>query len=152
MDYKVCCFVGHNDTEFTEELKERVKTKIEELIEKENYGVFKFGGMGGFDYGCWEIVNELKQKYPFIKTVLCIWEGKLPWWAKKRKYDDVEILPLNFDYWYSHLYYRNTAMIDTCDYCLFYVCNTENSGAYKAMKYAAIHKKAYTNFGVIEKK
>ena len=150
MEYKICCFIGHNEVDFDENLKDKVKTKLIELIEKENYGIFYFGGVGDFDYGCWETVNELKEKYPFIKTVLCLWNGKYPWWAKKRKYDKIEELPLAFDYWYTRLYYRNTAMIDASDLSIFYVTNTENSGAYKAMKHAVLKKRPFINFGVIK--
>ena len=150
MEYKICCFIGHNEVDFDENLKDKVKTKLIELIEKENYGIFYFGGVGGFDYGCRETVNELKEKYPFIKTVLCLWDGKYPWWAKKRKYDKIEELPLEFDYWYTRLYYRNTAMIDASDLSIFYVTNTENSGAYKAMKHAVLKKRPFINFGVIK--
>ena len=149
MGYNACCFFGHGEMDFTDELKEKVKNKLIELIEKENYGVFKFGGISAFDYGCWELVKELKEQYPHIKTVLCLWEGKRPWWAKYRKCDETEDLILDFDYWYTRIYYRNTAMIDTSNYCIFYVNRTENSGAYKAMKYAISKKRPFTNFGTV---
>lgn len=152
MEYKSCCFIGHNEVTFSPDFVEILKEEIENLIVKQNYGVFRFGGVGEFDYKCWKLVNELKEKYPFIKTALCLWSGKYPWWAKKRKYDSIEELPLDYDYWYSRLYYRNTAMIDACDLSIFYVTNTENSGAYKAMKHAIKHKKNYINYGKIEEK
>ena len=36
-------------------------------------------------------------------------------------------------------------MIDESDYCVFYVANTQNGGAYKAMQYAKRKKKAIIN-------
>ena len=150
MEYKSCAFIGHREIDFTDKLKSEIKTELIHLIENENYGVFKFGGLGEFDYYCYETVTELKEKYPFIKTVLCLWDGKRPWWAKARTYDEVEICMLSYDYWYSRLYYRNAAMIDSSDFCIFYVLKTENSGAYKAMQYAEKSKKPFINFGVVE--
>ncbi len=151
MDYKICCFFGHREMDFNPDLAHKVREKLEKLITEENYGVFKFGGYSAFDYGCLDVVKELKLKYPHIKTVLCLWDGSAPpRWADRKNYDETEFLPLDFDYWYTRLYYRNKAMIDTSHFCVFYVCKTENSGAYKAMKYAVLKKRPFINFGEIK--
>jgi len=149
MEYKICAFIGHNKFTFTPAIKEKITNYLETLITEENYGIFRFGGLGEFDYACWEIVGELKEKYPFIKRKLCLWADKYPWWAKAREYDEIEELPLDFDYWYSRLYYRNTAMIDLSDTTVFFVENKNRSGAYKALQYATAKKKNLINFGFL---
>ena len=61
---------------------------------------------------------------------------KRPVWLKQENYEDFIYLDLDFDWWYKRIYYRNCAMIDRSDIVVFYVEPKENSGAYKAYKYA----------------
>ena len=42
----------------------------------------------------------------------------------------------SFEGWYKSIYFRNCAMIDESDVVIFYAEERENSGAYKAYKYA----------------
>ena len=147
--YSLCVF-GHRSMTFTEQDEINLYNLFEDFVVNKRVGVFNFGGFGDFDDFAHKVATKLKEKYPFIKTVLCLWDGKYPWWAKKRKYDKIEELPLEFDYWYTRLYYRNTAMIDASDLIIFYVTNTENSGAYKAMRHAVLKKRPFINFGVIK--
>ena len=46
---------------------------------------------------------------------------------------------------YQRIYFRNLEMIEQSDFIIFYVNNTENSGAHKAMQYAKRKKKAFIN-------
>ena len=69
--YKKCSVFGHSEIEVTEELKLRVETKFENLILK-GFGEFYFGGLGMFDYLCWQIITKLKEKYPHIKRIFCL--------------------------------------------------------------------------------
>ena len=41
-----------------------------------------------------------------------------------------------FEGWYKSIYFRNCAMIDKSDFIIFYAEEREDSGAYKAYKYA----------------
>ena len=62
---KVCCFIGHREISVTEELKSKLKDIIENLINKENFGIFFFGGFGEFDDLCHEVVTALKKQIFF---------------------------------------------------------------------------------------
>ncbi|MBE5730414.1 MAG: hypothetical protein E7350_00490 [Clostridiales bacterium] len=67
--HKICSFFGHRKIELTEELKQRTKKVIEDLITKHNVLIFLFGSRSDFDYLCHSIVTELKEKYPNIKRI-----------------------------------------------------------------------------------
>ena len=43
MGAKTCCFIGHRETEETQQLKNRLEDIIEELIVNENTDTFLFG-------------------------------------------------------------------------------------------------------------
>lgn len=72
-----CCFIGHRTINLTQELIQRVKSVIENLILECGVGVFLFGSRSEFDTLCHSIVAELKEKYPYIKRVayICQSEG-----------------------------------------------------------------------------
>ena len=61
-----CSFFGHRKIEITEELKQKVKEVIEDLIVNHNVLIFLFGSRSDFDYLCHLVVTELKEKYPNI--------------------------------------------------------------------------------------
>ena len=149
--YKVCSFFGHREIELAEELVERLKFKIEDLIVKDNVGFFYFGGFGMFDDLCWKVVTELKLKYANIKRIFCLSDprhlrvNKRPRNLRDEDYEDFIYLDLDFDWWYQRIYYRNIEMINQSDFVIFCVKNTSNSGAYKAYQYAVKKKKNIVN-------
>ena len=69
MKTKVCCFAGHATIPDKEETKLKLKSKIINLIEKENVTTFYSGGKGAFDWLCAYTVDELRKNYPFIRIV-----------------------------------------------------------------------------------
>ncbi len=153
LNEKICSFFGHREIVIDSKLKQQIKETIILLILKENVCIFYFGGFGDFDECCWEIVTELKKTYSHIKRVYCL--EKEDWQYRKNKrpkrladdrYEDFIYLPLTFDYWYTAIYYRNCAMIEYSDFVVFYAEEKENSGAYKAYKYAVKKKKKIINF------
>ena len=141
----------------TDELKNKLKNKIENLVVNENYAIFYFGGFSMFDELCWEIVTELKQKHTHIKRIFCLSDprhqraSKRPSWLKEEDFEEFIYLDLTFDYWYTRIYYRNIEMINQSDFIIFYVNKTENSGAYKTMKYAIKVKKKFINMAIDNK-
>ena len=64
---KVCSFFGHRKIVETEELIERIRNAIVNLIENHNVRVFLFGSRSDFDSLCHLIVTELKEQYPEIE-------------------------------------------------------------------------------------
>ncbi|MBQ7880786.1 MAG: hypothetical protein IJ358_02980 [Clostridia bacterium] len=148
--YELSCSVfGHKEIEITYELKVSLKDTFIDLITNQNVCIFYFGGFGQFDDLCWQIITELKQsQFPHIKRIyVCENEDyvnrphKRPKWLKNEDYEEILFFSLKFDYWYTRIYYRNIAIVDHSDFNIFYIRNTENSGAYKVYKYAKRNNK-----------
>lgn len=143
-----CSVFGHSEIEVTKELEYELFATFEKLIEQ-GCKDFYFGGFGQFDELCHDVISELKKAHPHIKRIFCLFDprhqriSKRPKWLKDEDYEEVIYLDLEFDWWYQRIYYRNCAMIDKSDVVVFYVEPRENSGAYKAYKYA-IRKKKFT--------
>ena len=64
-----CCFFGHRKIKETEELKSRLYDTVEELIRDCKVETFFFGSKSEFDDLCFDIVSELKEKYPHIQRI-----------------------------------------------------------------------------------
>lgn len=144
---KVCSCFGHFDVEITDELKARTSEEIDKAI-ADGVRVFLFGGRSDFDELVYEIVTEKRAKNSQLglKRVFCVpMERDLrrpQAWLKHKDYESCECPMKTFDGWYKSLYFRNCAMIEQSDLVLFYAEERQNSGAYKAYKYAVkAHKK-----------
>lgn len=149
---KICSFFGHRDITVSEELKIKLNKEILHLL-KIGFECFYFGGFGMFDHLCWQLVTELKSDYPNIRRVFCLSDprhtrlSKRPKYLKNTDYEEFIYLTLDSDYWYSRIYYRNCEMINQSEFVIFYAFEKENSGAYKAYKYAKKIKKNLINLG-----
>lgn len=119
-----CCFFGHRKIEVTDEMVNRLRDIVEDLIVVKNVNTFLFGSKSQFDKLSLEVVNELKKKYPHIR----------------RTYVRAEFPYIDEDYMayllkrYDHTYYpehminagkavyveRNYEMIDNSNYCVIY--------------------------------
>lgn len=149
---KICSFFGHRDITVSEELKIKLNVEILRLL-KIGFDCFYFGGFGIFDHLCWQLVTELKIDFPNIRRVYCLSDprhtclSKRPKWLKDEDYEEFVYLDLDYDYWYTRIYYRNCEMINQSDFVIFYALDQENSGAYKAYKYAKKIKKHHINLG-----
>lgn len=147
---KICSFFGHRNVESSTGLKNKLILEVEKLINN-NYSIFLFGGLGEFDEICWEVVTSLKHKYQFIKRIYCVEDArylrpsKRPTYFKNSDFEDFIYLDLTFDWWYQRIYFRNCAMIDRSDFIIFYANEINNSGAFKALKYARKTRKEYFN-------
>ena len=138
---KICSFFGHRSVEITEELYASVTT---EILKSVDFGcrVFYFGGYGDFDALCYRIVNEIKEEKAElgIKRIYCVpresYLRKKVRYFNKEDYDEIIYLVPSFEGWYKSIYFRNIAMIDESDVVVFYTEEREDSGAYKAYKYA----------------
>ena len=147
---EICSVFGHSEIDITKELEDKLITTFEDLI-KQGCKYFYFGGFGEFDDLCHKVISKLKITYPQIQRIFCLSDprhqriSKRPKWLKDEDYEEFIYLDLDFDYWYQRIYYRNCAMIDRSDIIVFYVEERENSGAYKAYKYAKQKKKSIVN-------
>ncbi len=149
MNY-ACCFIGHREIEETEELKCKLSYIIEALIAEKNVDVFFFGSKSDFNNLCYDVVDELKEKYPHIKRI----------------YARAEYPYINEDYkkyllqFYEDTYYpesvlganravyikRNYSMINNSRYCIFYynekfAPTKRKSGTKIALDYAIYKEK-----------
>ncbi len=136
--HKKCCFIGHRDVEITQELKERIKNSVENLIINENVKVYLFGSKSDFNNLCHIVVTELKEKYPDIKRIgyTCRSEAiileserdeleKFFSYLQKREvhlkgYEEEFEHKTKYTSGKASYIERNQAMIDDSDYCLFY--------------------------------
>lgn len=124
MRIKICSFIGYRKIKITIELKQELYDYIESLIVNENVKVFLFGSRSKFDDICYEVVTELKEKYPDIERVYVRsqyeylgndYESYLLQFYEKTTYPESCIGAGKL----SHIK-RNQAMIDQSDFCLFY--------------------------------
>ncbi len=117
------CFIGHRIIERTEKLMVSLKETIVALI---NNGVdtFLFGSRSNFDDLSWEVVTELKKKYPFIKRVYV----RSMYQCIDKSYEEYLLKSYEETYFpakienagkYSYVE-RNYEMINNSTYCVFY--------------------------------
>lgn len=158
--HKTCSFFGHRKIDTSNNLKQIVKNRIEELITQCNVHTFLFGSRSDFNDLCHAVVSELKEKYQNIKRVCytcknesCILQ------IKRREQEKVysqllnkKVYLLGFEEEFEHktkyeagkasYVERNQAMIDDSDFCAFYYnknylpSTKTNSGTKIAHEYA----------------
>jgi len=137
-EYKVCSFFGHRKIEITEELKQKIKDTIEDLIINHNVLTFLFGSRSEFDFLCHLVVTELKDKYQNIKRIAytcknetCTLESERAHWKEvfgHLKKEKVTLLGVEEEVEHKTKYTsgkacyveRNQAMIDNSQFCVFY--------------------------------
>ena len=93
---KVCSFFGHRKIKENEDLVQRLRNKIAELIEQYGVKIFLFGSRSDFDELCHRIVTELRVKYPDLqrraytcRSETCILENEREKWKKQGvRYDN----------------------------------------------------------------
>lgn len=147
---KVCSCFGHFDVEITDELRAKTENVIDKAI-ADGVRVFLFGGRSSFDNLVYDVVTMKKttELRSDIKRIFCFPLDKQlkkpPVWFRQKEYEGYDCPYKEFDWWYTSIYYRNRAMIDQSDLVLFYAEKRENSGAYKAYKYAVKTHKNIVN-------
>ena len=139
--HKKCSFFGHRTIEITEELKQKTKEVIENLIINHNVLTFIFGSRSDFNYLCHLIVTELKEKYRDIKRIkytcrseACILESEREKWEdiySRLNRQKIHVLGVEEEFEHKTKYTsgrasyieRNQAMINDSDFCVFYYDN-----------------------------
>ena len=117
------CFIGHRKVQKTEELVSLLKATVIELIEK-GVKTFLFGSKSEFDELAWEVVTELKVKYPFIKRVYvrAAFQHVNEFYVKYllKLYEETYFPPKIENAGKFSYVERNFEMIDNSAYCVFY--------------------------------
>jgi hypothetical protein len=146
MEDRICSFFGHSELEITNEIYTKTAAAITKAVD-DGFRYFYFGGFGAFDDLCHKIVSDIRAAKPELgitRTYIACSERdirKPKVWMNSTNYEEITVLPITFDYWYTRIYYRNCAIIDLSDLIIFYAEERNNSGAYKAYKYAKTRKK-----------
>lgn len=150
-----CCFLGHREICETEELKSQLYQLIEKLITIEQVNTFLFGSKSRFNSLCYELVSQIKEKYPHIKRIYV--RAEFPQISDSYH----NYLLENYEYTYfptrilgvgRALYVkRNEEMIDRSQFCVFYyqegyVPKGRKSGSKIALDYALKHNKVIYRF------
>ena len=138
MEGKVCCFIRHRKIERTDEMVERLKDIINDLIFNKGVKTFLFGSRSQFDDLCHEIVTELQTKKMEIKRIMytChseyavkreekedlekIWSKLLKRDVKLKDYDGSMMSDRLWLAGKASYVERNQDMINASDYCVFY--------------------------------
>ena len=100
----MCCFIGHITYEGNEKQQKKLFEIIEDLIVNKRIHNFLYGGINNFNSECHVIICILSKKYPYVN------------------YETIGIHGNNFEVF--------KAMIDKCDYCVFY-CYDKLEDKYK---------------------
>lgn len=120
----VACFIGHRTITVTDELCERIRTTVLDLIDNQCVDTFLFGSRSQFDELCLKIVTEIKEIRPHIRRIYVC--AEYPYIsADYEKYlltfYDETYMPENIINAGKAIYIeRNRHMIDSSDFCMFY--------------------------------
>lgn len=130
-------FCGHGDINYSDELRNKLREIIIELI-VQGADEFLFGGYGSFDWMAAHIVYKLKQEYPGIKSVLVVPYLNREYntdWYDCSVFPPLERVPKRYA-----IVRRNYWMVERADVLICYV-DHDWGGAYKTFKHAMSKKK-----------
>lgn len=133
----IVTFCGHREVQEPEKVRKWLNETIEGLI-LDGADCFYLGGYGSFDVMAADIVRELKQKYPYIRSVLV-----MPYLDREYDmtgYDESIYPPLeNVPRRYA-ISKRNEYMVDKADVVVAYVVYGFG-GASKTLRYSERKRK-----------
>lgn len=146
----IVCFIGHRTVADIEKIKNRLIDVVLTLIDK-GADIFLFGSRSDFNSLCWEVITELKEKYPNIKRVCYNAPHETAFTSKEeresceRLFSQMTKREVHFaDYEQAvnsqkalkankNAYImRNLAMIDASDVCVFYYDKNYKPPVHKA--------------------
>ena len=150
-----CCFIGHREINVTDELKEKLRVVIEHLITDESIDTFLFGSKSHFDDLCYDIVTEIKKKYPHIKRIFV--RAEYPYIDESyeayllESYEDTYFPKSVLGAGKASYVKRNCEMIDNSRFCIVYYKEDytpkgRKSGTKIALAYAEKKKKTIIRF------
>ncbi len=157
---KIACFTGHRPEILKlgekEEifLKIKLANEIEYLLEK-GVEYFITGMAKGVDIWCGEIINSLKEFYPYIKLECAIpYKGQENGYSQfwKEKYNNLlnssdKITYVSSNYRRGAMQKRNEYMVNNSEYVIG-VWNGKKSGTQNTLKYAKKNNKTIIIIGI----
>ena len=146
----VACFIGHRTITVTNELCERIRTTVLDLIDNQGVDTFLFGSRSQFDDLCLKIVTEIKEIRPHIRRIYV--RAEYPYISPDYEkylltFYDETYMPENIIHAGKAIYIeRNRHMIDSSEFCIFYcLTNTMQtnitSGTLVALNYSILRCK-----------
>lgn len=149
-----CCFFGHRKIDDSLELRTKINEVIEKLIVDEKIDTFLFGSKSQFNSLCYELVTNLKQKYPYIKRIYV--RAEFPYIDDSYKtyllesYEDTNFPEQITQAGKASYVERNCYMIDKSSVCVVYYDSdyhpqNRKSGTKIAYNYAIKKDKAIIN-------
>ena len=150
MERNNCCFLGHRRIAETEELRSKLIVIVEKLILEEGVATFLFGSKSRFNSLCYEIVTEIREKYPHIRRIYV--RAEYPHISEQYKnyllenYEDTYYPKRILNSGRAAYVERNCEMIDKSHYCIVYydetsAPTTRKSGTKIALNYAIKQRK-----------
>lgn len=150
-----CCFIGHREINVTDELKEKLHVVVEYLIIEESIDTFLFGSKSQFDELCYDIVTDIKKKYPHIKRIFV--RAEYPYIDESFEeyllecYEDTYFPKSVLGTGKASYVKRNCEMIDNSRFCIVYYKEDytpkgRKSGTKIALTYAEKKKKTIIRF------
>lgn len=151
---KRCCFAGHSDFTYNEDLRGKIKSIAENLILNNNVKEFWVGHYGRFDSCCSSVIRELQQTYKEIRLDLVI-----PYITKGineykelyyKDYDNIFIadIPLTTPK-RLQIIKGNEYIVDNCEYIICFI-ERNYGGAHRTFTYASRKKKEIFNVAKIQ--
>ena len=151
----ICCFIGLREINVTDELKEKLYVLIEHLIIEESIDTFLFGSKSQFDDLCYDIVTNMKKKYPHIKRIFV--RAEYPYIDESYKayllesYEDTYFPKSVLGAGKASYVKRNCEMIENSCFCIVYYKEDytpkgRKSGTKIALDYAEKKKKTIIRF------
>ena len=138
----IVTFCGHREVKEPEKVRKWLYETVEGLI-MDGADCFYLGGYGQFDSMAASVVQELKQRYPHIRSVLV-----LPYLDRKYEmsgYDETIYPPLeNMPRRYA-ISKRNEYMVDNADVVVAYVVYGFG-GAWRTLKFAERKQKRIVRY------
>ena len=142
---KTCCFFGHREINETEELRSKLIELIEKLITEKKVDTFLLGSKSRFNDLCYELVTEIKEKYPHIKRIYV--RAEYPYISEHYKnyllesYEDTYYPEKILKSGRAAYVERNYEMINKSEFCIVYydepnAPTTRKSGTKIALDYA----------------
>lgn len=145
MKGSICCVFGHRKINDTEDLRSRLFTAIERLIVEKHVDAFLFGSKSRFDDLCYELVSDIKSRYPHIQRIYVRAEFPIIDESYRsyllERYEDTFFPEKILRAGKAVYVRRNFEMIDKSHYCLIYydisyTPGKRKSGTKIALEYA----------------